>query len=74
MKWLVASASGLLLFFTVTMQRESIADDEPVPRTSDRRAGNDWWSLQPLRAVEPPKVAETKWAINPVDQIGRAHV
>jgi mono/diheme cytochrome c family protein len=35
--------------------------------TSERRAGYDWWSLQPLRAVKPPEVGNSTWAINEVD-------
>ncbi len=45
---------------------------DPFLYTSDRRAGYNWWSLQPLRrdsssGVEPPQVADTGWPINPVD-------
>jgi mono/diheme cytochrome c family protein len=35
--------------------------------TTDRRAGYNWWSLQPLRAVEPPQVADARWPANPID-------
>ena len=34
----------------------------PFAITSDRRAGYDWWSLQPLREVTPPTAAA-----NPID-------
>lgn len=40
---------------------------DPFHYTSDRRAGYNWWSLQPVRAVEPPNVADRKWPINTVD-------
>ena len=30
---------------------------DPFLYTSDRRAGYNWWSLQPLRVVEPPTLA-----------------
>lgn len=35
--------------------------------SSDRRAGYDWWSLQPLRAVGRPEVSNSKWPINEID-------
>jgi hypothetical protein len=40
----------------------------PLLYTSNRRAGYDWWSLQPLRTVQPPAVKDTQWPINPIDQ------
>lgn len=36
--------------------------------SSDRRAGYDWWSLQPLSPEEPPRDADQDWVRNPVDQ------
>lgn len=36
--------------------------------TSKQRAGYDWWSLHPVRAVKPPKVSPSSWPINEVDQ------
>ncbi len=41
---------------------------DPFLYTSDRRAGYNWWSLQPLRGVEPPSVSDAKWPINPIDR------
>lgn len=41
---------------------------DPFQYTTDRRAGYDWWSLQPLCAVEPPAVADNTWPINPIDR------
>jgi hypothetical protein len=41
---------------------------DPFLYTSDRRAGYNWWSLQPLRPIAPPAVADAKWPANPVDQ------
>jgi hypothetical protein len=32
-----------------------------------RRAGPDWWSLQPLREAPPPFVKEKSWVRNPID-------
>ncbi|MCO6458053.1 MAG: PSD1 domain-containing protein [Pirellulaceae bacterium] len=40
---------------------------DPFLYTSDRRAGYNWWSLQPLRDVTPPAVADTDWVVNPID-------
>jgi mono/diheme cytochrome c family protein len=41
---------------------------DPFLFTSDRRAGYNWWSLQPLQVVEPPRVSEASWPQNPIDQ------
>jgi hypothetical protein len=40
----------------------------PLLYTSSRRAGYDWWSLQPLRTVQPPAVKDTRWPINTIDR------
>jgi Protein of unknown function (DUF1549)/Planctomycete cytochrome C/Concanavalin A-like lectin/glucanases superfamily len=32
-----------------------------------RRAGPDWWSLQPVRRPSPPRVKAKQWARNPID-------
>ncbi len=41
---------------------------DPFLYTTERRAGYDWWSLQPLHRVEPPVVKDAKWGTNPIDQ------
>lgn len=41
---------------------------DPFLYTSDRRAGYDWWSLQPIRSVAPPAVRDARWPANPIDQ------
>jgi hypothetical protein len=41
---------------------------DPFLYTSDRRAGYNWWSLQPLANVAPPEVKDGRWPRNPVDQ------
>ena len=44
---------------------------DPIDRlryTTDRRAGYDWWSLQPIRTVNPPKIGETPWPHNAIDR------
>ncbi len=36
--------------------------------SSDRRAGLDWWSLQPLRKVAVPPVVDTQWPRRDLDR------
>jgi hypothetical protein len=39
---------------------------DPYERTTDSRAGLDWWSLQPVRRPSPPR-ENSAWQRNPVD-------
>src|SRR5262245_16746986 len=42
---------------------------DPFPYTSTRRAGYDWWSLQPINPVMVPAIQNPKSKIqNPIDQ------
>ena len=41
---------------------------DPFRTTTDRRAGYDWWSLQPLADVIPPKVGNHPWPTSEIDQ------
>jgi hypothetical protein len=41
---------------------------DPFLYTSERRAGYNWWSLQPVRKVEPPAVKNETWPVNDVDR------
>jgi hypothetical protein len=41
---------------------------DPFLYTSERRAGYNWWSLQPVQKVEPPAVKNEKWPINDIDR------
>ena len=41
---------------------------DPFLVTTDRRAGYDWWSLQPLRRPEPPAVRDEGWVRNEIDR------
>jgi mono/diheme cytochrome c family protein len=41
---------------------------DPFRYTTERRAGYDWWSLQPLKNVDPPVAKDVKWPSNPIDQ------
>ncbi len=40
---------------------------DPYQVTTGRRAGRDWWSLQPVRRVDPPRVLRNGWAKQPID-------
>jgi hypothetical protein len=40
---------------------------DPFVATTDRRAGYDWWSLQPVKPPIPPAVKATSWPRNEVD-------
>lgn len=35
--------------------------------TTERRAGRDWWSLQPIRRPTPPAIADDRGPISPID-------
>ncbi len=51
--------------------REWIASGAAWPeRIEERRAGTDWWSLQPLREPSPPRprTATRQWMASPVDR------
>ena len=41
--------------------------EEPKPSKEARRAGLDWWSLQPVHRLALPRVKQTSWIRNPVD-------
>src|SRR4051812_45387978 len=41
---------------------------DPYQFSTSRRAGRDWWSLQPVRRPEPPEVARADWARSPLDR------
>ncbi len=36
-------------------------------RTTEVRGGRDWWSLQPVRRIDPPAVTTSKRVANPID-------
>lgn len=40
---------------------------DPFRVTTSRRAGYDWWSLQPVKRPEPPEVKQREWVRNPID-------
>ena len=41
---------------------------DPYQVTTPRRAGRDWWSLQPVRKHVPPEVANKAWVRSPIDR------
>jgi cytochrome c553 len=41
---------------------------DPYLATTDRRAGYDWWSLQPMTKPLPPMVHNASWPLNPIDR------
>lgn len=40
---------------------------DPFLVSTDNRAGYDWWSLEPVRQVEPPPVQNAAWPRNEID-------
>ncbi len=40
---------------------------DPYQVTTSRRAGRDWWSLQPVRRAQPPAVEHADWIRTPID-------
>jgi hypothetical protein len=39
----------------------------PPPKTTDRKAGYDWWSFQPVNRPAVPQVKTGGWVRNPID-------
>jgi Protein of unknown function (DUF1553)/Protein of unknown function (DUF1549)/Planctomycete cytochrome C len=44
-----------------------VREINPYSLSTDRRAGYDWWSLQPLQKPPVPAVAASSWARNEID-------
>jgi hypothetical protein len=44
------------------------AEIDPFLATTERRAGYDWWSLQPVKTPELPAVGDTAWSRNAIDR------
>ncbi len=40
---------------------------DPFRVSTAKRAGYDWWSLQPVKRPELPKIKRTDWPRNPID-------
>jgi Protein of unknown function (DUF1553)/Protein of unknown function (DUF1549)/Concanavalin A-like lectin/glucanases superfamily/Planctomycete cytochrome C len=41
---------------------------DPYQVSTSRRAGRDWWSLQPVRRTLPPEVSRQGWDRSPIDR------
>ncbi len=41
---------------------------DPYQATTSRRAGRDWWSLQPVKSVEAPPVSRADWSRTTLDR------
>jgi hypothetical protein len=41
---------------------------DPYQATTSRRAGRDWWSLQPVKRFELPEVSGKDWPRTPIDR------
>ena len=39
----------------------------PFETTTDRRAGADWWSLQPIKRPATPETVNREWSRSPID-------
>src|SRR5262249_18536557 len=55
---IIAGGTALGMLCAVTM---------PAQAGGQRRAGRDWWSLQPLRPVAVPSVDDSQRPQNPID-------
>src|SRR5262249_40924416 len=55
---IIAGGTGLVVLCAATM---------PAQAGDQRRAGRDWWSLQPLRPVAVPSVDDSQQPQNPID-------
>jgi hypothetical protein len=55
---IIAGGTGLAVLCAATM---------PAQAGGQRRAGRDWWSLQPLRPVAVPSVDDSQRPQNPID-------
>jgi Protein of unknown function (DUF1553)/Protein of unknown function (DUF1549)/Planctomycete cytochrome C len=47
---------------------------DPYLTTTDRRAGYDWWSLQPVANPAPPAVRDARWPRKSIDRFILAHL
>ena len=43
-------------------------DSAATPKAVDNGTGRQFWSFRPLDNYEPPEVAETEWALTPIDR------
>ena len=59
-----AACSALLLILCAHLSAQTAP---PAARTEVKRAGADWWSLQPVRRPASPRVNDRAWVRNPID-------
>jgi hypothetical protein len=59
--------SGCLLAAAAGSWWSELGGQETSTRSESRRAGKDWWSLQPLAKPVPPPVRQVDWVRNPID-------
>lgn len=61
-------ATAIVSLANVSLGQKAKSTDE-FTNTTDRRAGYDWWSLQPLSDATPPVLDDVgEWNIHPVDR------
>ena len=61
---LASCALALVSILALTRVAGAVED---LLLTTDRRAGYDWWSLQPVARPAVPKVETAQWVRNPID-------
>ncbi|MCC2669630.1 MAG: Planctomycete cytochrome, partial [Armatimonadetes bacterium] len=65
---LSAAEKKLLKEWIAAGARWEGGDIDPLRYSSERRAGYDWWSLQPVRRPLLPAVRRKEWVRNPIDR------
>ncbi|HEV3118543.1 MAG TPA: DUF1549 domain-containing protein, partial [Gemmataceae bacterium] len=53
--------------FKKWIEAGALYENEPLVSAS-KRAGSDWWSLQPIKRPVPPSMRRPEWARTPVDR------
>jgi hypothetical protein len=70
---LAAEEKALLREWIAAGAKWSADTIDPFRYTTGRRAGYDWWSLQPVQSIEPPQIRNPQSAIrNPIDAFVQA--
>jgi len=65
----IASHTTVLVALAGLTLAQDDGSTDKFSTTTDRRAGHDWWSLQPLSEVPPPGIDDAgKWNIHSVDR------
>ncbi|HEY7309414.1 MAG TPA: PSD1 and planctomycete cytochrome C domain-containing protein [Gemmataceae bacterium] len=66
-KPLTAAEKGLLRSWIASGAAWGTDPIDPFRATSSKRAGYDWWALQPVVKRKPPIVEDSRWVRNPID-------